>query len=166
MNWYEGMKCGRWQNCFLQSLHSEVNSKEVLTDYRFCQHLLRWLKQTAITSTLSDSSYPDVEVSVFIAGADAEGIVSPWRDTGGLNLEDVRGDGALGGDAHVAVDDGERQISTDGLVDRTHTAAGHAHRGVNSHSESYSNNWCRNTEVHQSASRGERREWEESSAQN
>lgn len=62
--------------------------------------------------------------------------MSPWRDAGGLDLEDVRGDGALGGDAHVAVDDGERQISTGGLVDRTHTAAGHAHRGVNSHSES------------------------------
>lgn len=55
-----------------------------------------------------NSSYPDVEVSIFITGADAEGVISPWRDAGGLDLEDVRGDGALRGDAHVAVDDGER----------------------------------------------------------
>lgn len=82
--------------------------------------------------------------------------MSPWRDTGGLNLEDVRGDGALGGDAHVAVDDGERQISTGGLVDRTHTAAGHAHRGVNSHSESCTVQLVQKyiTEVQNSASRG------------
>lgn len=71
-----------------------------------------------------DSSYPDVEVSVFITGADAEGVVSPRRDAGGLNLENVRGYRALRRDAHVAVDDGERQISTARLVDRTHAAAG------------------------------------------
>lgn len=65
---------------------------------------------------------PDVEISVFVTGADAEGVVSPRRDAGGLNLEDVGGDGALRGDAHVAVDDGKRQISTGGLVDGTHTA--------------------------------------------
>lgn len=84
---------------------------------------------------LCNTSHPDVEVSVFITGADAEGVVSPWRDAGGLNLEDVGGDGALRGDAHVAVDDGERQISTDGLVDRTHTPAGHTHTEENSQSE-------------------------------
>lgn len=71
-----------------------------------------------------DSSYPDVEVSVFITGADAEGVVSPRRDAGGLNLENVRGYGALRRDAHVAVDDGERQLSTGRLVDRTHATAG------------------------------------------
>lgn len=55
-----------------------------------------------------NSSYPDVEVSIFVTRTDAEGVISPWRDAGGLDLEDVRGDGALRGDAHVAVDDGER----------------------------------------------------------
>lgn len=79
-------------------------------------------------SQLGNSSYPDVEFSVVITRADAEGVVCPRRDAGGLNLEDVRGDGALRGDAHVAVDDGERQISTGRFVDRTHAAAGHTHR--------------------------------------
>lgn len=54
------------------------------------------------------SSHPDVEVSVFVTRADAEGVVSPWGDAGGLNLEDVGGDRALRGDAHVAVDNRER----------------------------------------------------------
>lgn len=80
---------------------------------------------------LCNSSNPDVEVSIFVSRADAEGVVCPRRDAGGLNLEDVGGYRALRGDAHVAVDDGERQISTDGLVDRTHTATGHIHREVN-----------------------------------
>lgn len=65
---------------------------------------------------------PDVKVSVIITRANAEGVISPRRDAGGLDLEDVRGDGALRGDAHVAVDDGERQISTGRLVDGTYTA--------------------------------------------
>lgn len=65
---------------------------------------------------------PDVKVSILITGADAEGVVSPRRHTGGLNLEDVRGDGALRGDAHVAVDDGERQLSAGRLVDGAHAA--------------------------------------------
>lgn len=117
-----------WQNCFLQSLHSEVNTKN--TSSHWLQILSALAKVTRANNRLllpCDSSYPDVEVSVFITGADAEGVVSPRRDAGGLNLEDVRGDGALRGDAHVAVDDGERQISTDGFVDRTHTAAGRTH---------------------------------------
>lgn len=78
-----------------------------------------------IFSVLYNRTHPDVEVSVLVARADAEGVVSPRGDAGGLNLEDVWGDGALWGDAHVAVDDGERQISTGRLVDRTYTAAGH-----------------------------------------
>lgn len=80
--------------------------------------------------TGSHSPHPDVKVSVFITGADAEGVVSPRRDAGSLDLEDVRGDGALGGDAHIAVHDGERQLSTGGVVDGAHTAAGctNAHR--------------------------------------
>lgn len=53
-------------------------------------------------------SYSDVEVSVVVAGADAEGVVSPRRHAGGLDLEDVGRDGALRRDAHVAVDNGER----------------------------------------------------------
>lgn len=68
-------------------------------------------------------AYSDVEVSVFVAGADTEGVVSPRRHAGGLNLEDVRRDGALRRDAHVAVDDGEGQVSAGRFVDRTHTAA-------------------------------------------
>lgn len=108
-------------------------------------------------SMLCNCSHPDVEVSIFITRADAEGVVSPRRDAGGLDLEDVRGDGALWGDAHVAVDDGERQISAGGLVDGTHTAAGHTHRGVNKEGTGKCiNTWCRwpLTVVHKSASRG------------
>lgn len=63
----------------------------------------------------------DVEVSVIVTRADTEGVVSPRRDTGGLNLEDIGRDRALRGDAHVAVNDGERKVSTGGLVGRTHT---------------------------------------------
>lgn len=72
---------------------------------------------------IGSRSYSDVEVSIFVAGADTEGVVSPRRHTGGLNLEDVRRDGALRRDAHVPVYDGERQISTGGFVDGTHAAA-------------------------------------------
>lgn len=75
----------------------------------------------------SFSSYPYIEVSIIISGADAEGVVGPRRDAGGLDLEDVRGHGALRGDAHVAVHDGERQISAGGLVDRTHATAVDTH---------------------------------------
>lgn len=69
-----------------------------------------WLKTYFLgcTPMSCNSSYPDVEVSIFITGADAEGVISPWRDAGGLDLEDVRRDRALRGDAHVAMDDGER----------------------------------------------------------
>lgn len=84
-----------------------------------------------MNKTITLSSHPDVEVSVFVTGADAEGVVRPGSDAGGLNLEDVGGDRALRGDAHVAMDDGERQISTEGFVDGTHTAAAHTHRGLN-----------------------------------
>ncbi|KAG7225794.1 hypothetical protein INR49_014445 [Caranx melampygus] len=75
-------------------------------------------------SQSSSSTYPCTFLRTNCK-ADAESVVSPWRDTGGLNLEDVRGDGALRGDGHVAVDDGEGKISTGGFADRTHTAAGH-----------------------------------------
>lgn len=34
-------------------------------------------------------SYPDVEVSVHVTGANAEGVVGSRGDAGGLNLEDV-----------------------------------------------------------------------------
>lgn len=76
-----------------------------------------------VMKTSSGGSYSDVEVSIFIPGADTEGVVSPRRDAGGLNLEDVRWDGALRRDAHVAVHDGERQVAAGGLVDWAHAAA-------------------------------------------
>lgn len=68
-------------------------------------------------------AHPDIEVSIFITGADAEGVVGPRRDAGGLDLEDVRGHRALRGDAHVAVDDGKGKFSTCRLVDGTHATA-------------------------------------------
>lgn len=103
-------------------MHFRIQSLDVYAD---CEQGLVFL------SLLSVSTHPDVEVSVVIAGADAECVVGPRGDTGGLNLEDVRGDGALRGDAHVAVDDGERQISTGRLVDRTHTTATRTQTRVN-----------------------------------
>lgn len=93
------------------------------------------LKTSGVVITGSHSPHPDVKVSVFVTGADAEGVVSPRRDAGSLNLEDVRGDGALGGDAHVAMHDGERQLSTGGVADGAHAAAGCTNatqRGANS----------------------------------
>lgn len=91
-------------------------------DKSICWLLL--VEETLSHALHCNSSHPDVEVSVLVTGADAEGVVSPRRDAGGLNLEDVGGDGALWGDGHVAVDDGERQISTGGLADGAHAAAG------------------------------------------
>lgn len=80
-------------------------------------------------------AHPDVEVSVLVTGADAESVVSPRRDAGGLNLEDVGGNGPLRGYAHVAMDDGERQISTGRLVHGAHAAAGHtAEKSSQNHS--------------------------------
>ena len=83
----------------------------------------------------NDSSHPDVEVSILVTGPDAKGVVSPRRDAGGLNLKDVGGGRALWGDGHIAVDDGERQVSTGWLADRTHTAAGHTRWRKKSNSE-------------------------------
>lgn len=77
---------------------------------------------------LYKNTHPDVEVSILVTRADAEGVVGAWRDAGGLNLEDVWGDGALRGDAHVAMDDGEGQISTARLGDGTHAAAEHTEK--------------------------------------
>lgn len=76
-------------------------------------------------------THPEEELPPLVPRFDPEGVVHVGEDAGGLNLEDVGGDGALRGDAHVAVDDGERQISTEGLVDGTHTAAAHTQGGKN-----------------------------------
>lgn len=95
-------------------------------------------QKPGLTNRVGSSSYSDVEVSIFVAGADTEGVVSPGRDAGGLNLEDVRRDGAFRCDAHVAVHHGERQIPTGGFVDRTHTAA---ETGANAVRVAAQSNW-------------------------
>lgn len=97
-------------------------------------------QKSGLTNRIGSSSYSDVEVSIFIAGADTEGVVSPWRDAGGLNLKDVRWDGALRCDAHVAVHHGERQIPTGGFVDRTHAAA---ETGANAVRVAAESNYCK-----------------------
>lgn len=98
------------------------------------------VSQKSGLTNIGSSSYSDVEVSIFVTGADTEGVVSPWRDAGGLNLEDVRWDGALRCDAHVAVHHGERQIPTGGFVDWTHAAAETGAKAVRVAAES---NYCK-----------------------
>lgn len=49
-------------------------------------------------------------------------VVGSGVDTGGLDLEDVRGHRAFRGDAHVAVHDGERQVTAFWFHRRTHTS--------------------------------------------
>lgn len=64
----------------------------------------------------------DIEVSVVITGADAEGVVGARVDAGGVDLEDVGGDGALGCDAHVAVNDEVGPVPAGRLAHRTRAA--------------------------------------------
>lgn len=67
-------------------------------------------------------SYPDVKVSSVIPRPDTEGVVSSRVDTGGLDLEDIRGHRAFRGDAHVAMHDGERQVTAFWFHRWTHTS--------------------------------------------
>lgn len=68
------------------------------------------------------SFYPDVKVSSIIPRPDVEGVVGSRVDTGGLDLEDIGGHRAFRGDAHVAMHDGERQVSAFWFHRRTHTS--------------------------------------------
>lgn len=55
---------------------------------------------------------PYVEFFIFVSRTNAEGVVGSRIDTGGLDLEDVGGNGALRGDAHVSMHNGEGQVTT------------------------------------------------------
>lgn len=68
-------------------------------------------------------THPDVEVVISVPRADAEGVVGPGVDAGGLHVEDVRWDQTLRHHAHVAMHDGERQLPATGLDDGADTAA-------------------------------------------
>ncbi len=67
---------------------------------------------------------PYVEFIVFVSRTNAEGVVGSRIDAGGLDLEDVGGNGAFGGDAHVSMHNGEGHVTTLWLHHRTYTTTG------------------------------------------
>lgn len=67
---------------------------------------------------------PYVEFFIFVSRTNAEGVVGSRIDAGGLDLEDVGGNGALRGDAHVSMHNGEGQVTTLWLHRRTYTTTG------------------------------------------
>lgn len=67
------------------------------------------------------SSYPNVKVSSIISRPDVERVVCTRIDTGGLDLEDIGRDRAFRGDTHVAMHDGEWEVTAFRLHRRTHT---------------------------------------------
>lgn len=68
------------------------------------------------------SSYPNVKVSSIIPRPDVEGVVGSGVDTSGLDLEDIRGHRTFRSDAHIAMDDGERQVTAFWIHRWTHTS--------------------------------------------
>lgn len=67
---------------------------------------------------------PYVEFFIFVSRTNAKGVVGSRIDAGGLDLEDVGGNRALRGDAHVSMHNGEGQVTTLWLHHRTCTTTG------------------------------------------
>lgn len=98
----------------------------------FVSWMLFFLEKTILFSSwvyfevklveMNVTSYSDVEVSIFISWADTEGVIGSWVDACCLDLEDVRGDDAFWGDAHIAMHNREGQFSTARLSQGTDAA--------------------------------------------